>query len=76
MAKTKANEIEAQAIAGNGKKIIIMSKPKKKKKTPNVTRYFSSHLKREVGCLITSITHPLRHAILTSNNRYFLRLSP
>lgn len=45
MAKTKANEIEAQAIAGNGKKIIIMSKPKK---TPNVTRYFSSHLKREV----------------------------
>lgn len=28
MAKRKANEIEAQAIAGNGKKIIIMSKQK------------------------------------------------
>jgi len=45
VAKRKANEIEAKAIAGNGKKIIT----RPTKKTPNVTRYFSLHLEWEVG---------------------------
>lgn len=72
VAKRKANEIEAQAIAGSGKKIIITSNQKD-------TKCYSLFLLTSEmggGLQITSVTHPLRHTFLTSNTGYFLRLSP
>lgn len=72
VAKRKANEIEAQAITGSGKKIIIMSNQKDTK----CDSLFLLTSEMGGGILITSVSHPLRHTFLTSKPRYFLRLSP
>ena len=54
------------------RKIIIMSNQKDTKCEPLFPR--TSEMRG--GLMITSVTHPLRHTFLTSNTRYFLRLSP
>lgn len=55
VAKRKANEIEARAITGSGKEIIIMSDQKDTK----CDSLFLLISELGGGILITSITHPL-----------------